>query len=137
MRTKILALFLTATLLLGACVSKSTATYTFSPNEDERLMIYTSHKQEVYGPIIKEFEERTGIWVQVVDGGTSEILERIESEKDAPVADLMFGGGIESLLAYSECFEPYTCSQLPQIKAALIPESHLWTPFSVIPMVII
>ena len=100
-------------------------------------MVYTSHKQEIYGPIIKEFEERTGIWVQVIDGGTSEILERIDSEKDAPMADLMFGGGVESLLAYSDCFEPYTCSQLPQIKTALIPETHLWTPFSVIPMVII
>ena len=37
--------------------------------------MYTSHKQEVYAPIIKEFEERTGIWVEVVPGGTTELLE--------------------------------------------------------------
>ena len=29
---------------------------------EKRLTVYTSHKQEVYAPIIKEFEERTGIW---------------------------------------------------------------------------
>lgn len=137
MKIKILALFLTAIMLLGSCASKSATEYTFSPDEDARLVIYTSHKQEIYGPIIKEFEERTGIWVQVVDGGTSELLERIESEKDAPVADLMFGGGIESLRACSDCFESYTCGELAFIKASLIPEDNLWTPFSVIPMVII
>ncbi|WMJ84832.1 ABC transporter substrate-binding protein [Oscillospiraceae bacterium LTW-04] len=137
MQTKILALFLTATVLLGSCGSKGAAEYTFSPNEDARLVVYTSHKQEIYGPIIKEFGERTGIWVQILDGGTSEILERIESEKDAPVADLMFGGGIESLRACSDCFEPYECDQLAYIKKSLIPEDNLWTPFSVIPMVII
>lgn len=137
MQTKILALFLAATVLLGSCGSKSAVEYPFSPEEDKRLVIYTSHKPEIYGPIIKEFEERTGIWVQVVDGGTSELLERIESEKDAPLADLMFGGGIESLMACSDCFEPYACSQLSQIGASLIPESHLWTPFSVLPMVIV
>ncbi|MEA5136160.1 MAG: ABC transporter substrate-binding protein [Candidatus Fimivivens sp.] len=137
MRTKIFALFLTATMLLGSCVSKSAAEYVLSPSEDARLVVYTSHKPEIYGPIIKEFEERTGIWVQVVDGGTSELLERIELEKDAPGADLMFGGGIESLRACSDCFEPYACGQFPYIKANLIPEDNLWTPFSVIPMVII
>ena len=29
--------------------------------EDKKLVIYTSHKEDVYEPIIKEFEERTGI----------------------------------------------------------------------------
>ncbi len=137
MQTKILAFIVAATVLLGGCGSKSAISYSFSPDEDARLVVYTSHKPEIYGPIIKEFEERTGIWVEVVDGGTSEILERIEMEKEAPTADIMFGGGIESLMACSDCFEPYICSQLPQIKAALIPENNLWTPFSVIPIVII
>lgn len=137
MQNKIVALFLTATVLLGSCGTKSDVEYAFSPDEAARLVVYTSHKQEIYGPIIKEFEERTGIWVRVVDGGTSEMLERIESEKDAPAADLMFGGGIESLMAFSSCFEPYACNQTPQIKVGLIPEDNLWTPFSVLPMVII
>ncbi len=49
-------------------------------SEEKRLTVYTSHKQEVYAPIIKEFEERTGIWVEVVPGGTTELLERIREE---------------------------------------------------------
>ena len=45
--------------------------------EENKLVVYTSHKEEVYAPIIKEFEERTGIWVELHTGGTSELLEEI------------------------------------------------------------
>ena len=69
-----------------------------------RLTVYTSHKEEVYQPIIEEFERRTGVWVRVVSGGTTELLERIAAESDAPAADVMFGGGVESLWAYEAYF---------------------------------
>ena len=60
------------------------------PDESMRLTVYTSHKEEVYQPIIEEFERRTGVWVRVVSGGTTELLERIAAESDAPAADVMF-----------------------------------------------
>ena len=60
-------------------------------SEEKRLTVYTSHKQEVYAPIIKEFEERTGIWVEVVPGGTTELLERIREEGEKGSCDVMFG----------------------------------------------
>ncbi|MFR5796691.1 MAG: hypothetical protein ACLUI3_14885 [Christensenellales bacterium] len=75
-----------------------------APDETERLVVYTSHKEEVYQPIVEEFERRTGVWVQVVSGGTTELLERIAAEAETPVADVMFGGGVESLLAYEDYF---------------------------------
>lgn len=31
-----------------------------APDETERLVVYTSHKEEVYQPIVEEFERRTG-----------------------------------------------------------------------------
>ena len=71
-------------------------------------MVYTSHKEEVYWPIIQEFEARTGIWVEVEAGGTSELLARLRREADAPAADVMFGGGVDSLEAYQDCFSPPT-----------------------------
>ena len=47
-------------------------------------MVYTSHKEEVWQPIVREFESRTGIWVDVVVGGSSELLERLDQEKEHP-----------------------------------------------------
>ena len=63
-----------------------------APDDAMRLVVYTAHKEEVYQPIVEEFERRTGVWVQVVSGGTTELLERIAAEAEAPVADVMSGG---------------------------------------------
>ena len=85
---------------LAACaVPADEATAALAPGRDARLTLYTSHKQAVYGPIVKEFQEETGIWVEVITGGTNELLERIAAEAEQPVCDVMFGGGVESLCA--------------------------------------
>ena len=102
MKKRFLTLLLAALLLTG-CAGAAMPTG-LAPEESRRLMIYTSHKEEVYRPIIREFEERTGIWVEIVTGGTSQLLERIEQEQAAPRADIMFGGGVETLSAHRELF---------------------------------
>ena len=68
--------------LLASCAEKQPEPYPYTPDQDRRLVVYTSHKEEVYTPIIREFEERTGIWVDVVSGGTNELLQRIQQEAD-------------------------------------------------------
>lgn len=109
----------------------------FAPAPEERLTVYTSHKEEVYGPIVKEFEERTGIWVEVVTAGSNELLEQIRSEADGPQCDVMFGGGAESLQRFEDCFEPYACAESDQLKPGLRREGDPWTPFSALPVVLI
>ncbi len=99
--------------------------------------MYTSHKEEVYWPIIQEFEARTGIWVEVEAGGTSELLARLRREADAPAADVMFGGGVDSLEAYQDCFSPYFCAGWEGLDPAMRSEEGLWTPFSALPVVLI
>ena len=138
MRRKFL-LPLALLLLLTGCAAGGTAPETsrYAPEDAQRLVIYTSHKEEIYWPIIQEFEQRTSIWVEVVTGGTNELLERIEREKDAPAADVMFGGGVESLESYRDCFTPYTSSQTQYIQERFRDGDGLWTPFSALPVVLI
>ena len=108
MKKSILSLLCAVILLLPGCEMREEALPmdSFIPSSEERLVIYTSHKEEVYGPIVQEFERRTGIWVDVVAGGTNELLERIREEGDSPGADVMFGGGVESLESCRDCFAP-------------------------------
>ena len=70
-----LAIWTAAALLLTGCAAGSgtAAESALAPAEEDRLVVYTSHKEEVWQPIVREFEERTGIWVDVVTGGTNEI----------------------------------------------------------------
>ena len=135
---RLLCLALMVLLLLSGC-AQGTDVSAFAPGEEERLVIYTSHKEEVYGPIIKEFQQRTGIWVEVVTGGSGELLERIamEAEGGQPACDLMFGGGVESLAAYEDCFEPCTPEGVENLRGVGLSEDNLWTPFSSLPLVLI
>ena len=107
----------------------------FAPEDADRLVIFTSHKEKIYEPIIEEFEQRTGIWVELETGGTGTLLERIAAGESG--CDVMFGGGADSLCAYSAYFTPYTSVNAE----AIAPEYDLgegaWTPFSALPIVLI
>ena len=135
MKKRFLLLFLL--LLLTGCGGTQTAPLSCTPPESQRLVVYTSHKEEVYTPIIREFEERTGIWVEVVTGGTNELLQQIEKEQDAPRADVMFDGGVESLESYRDCFTPYICREADRIREGFQSQCGYWTPFSALPVVLI
>jgi len=132
-----LALALGLLAALPGCARRESLSYPFAPGEDQRLTVYTSHKEEVYRPIVKEFEERTGIWVEVVEGGTNEILDRIAAEAGQTRADVMFGGGVESLNSYADCFTPYVCAGAEEIEEPFRSADGLWTPFSALPVVLI
>ncbi|MGN0981996.1 MAG: ABC transporter substrate-binding protein [Candidatus Limivicinus sp.] len=127
---------LLALLLLSGCAGEAAVSGTL-PRPENRLVVYTSHKEQVYRPIIREFEERTGIWVELVTGGSNELLEQLEAEKDAPRADVMFGGGVESLESYRHLFRAVRCGEYEAITEALRQPEASWTPFSALPLVLI
>lgn len=122
--------------VVSSTATASSAADSFAPYDNIRLVIYTSHKVEIYQPIIREFEQRTGIWVQVTSGGTNDMLRQIALESDYPQADLMFGGGVESLDAYSDYFDelPADIGEGLDTHATV---SGKWLPFSLLPIVLI
>ena len=133
---KFFLLCLILVLLLAGCTGLTERNTAF-PQPENRLVVYTSHKEEVYRPIIREFEERTGIWVELVTGGSYELLERIQKEQSDPQADVMFGGGVESLESYRQLFQSYRSDDWEQITGSLRQSTDLWTPFSALPVVLI
>ena len=133
---RIAVLLLTLSLLLSGCTGTGTLdASSFAPAEEDRLVIFTSHKENVYAPIIEEFEQRTGIWVEVESGGSMTLLGRIAEGGSG--CDLMFGGGADSLTAYAGCFAPYVSENA----AAIAPEYDMgggvWTPFSTLSIVLV
>lgn len=126
---------LLAVLLLTGCGSGAQDTSRFAPEESERLVIFTSHKEQVYRPVIEEFERRTGVWVQLETGGTATLLDRIAAGESG--CDLMFGGGADSLSAYADCFAPYTSPNAERIAPEYDLGEGVWTPFSLVPIVLI
>lgn len=132
---RMLVLLLSLVLVLSGCAGQSPSEYNrYAPEESQRLIIYTSHKQEIYEPIIREFEQRTGIWVEIEAGGTTELLKKIASGDTK--CDLLFGGGIDSLSAYGDLFTVYKSPELENVIPSMKGEGE-WTPFSSLPIVLI
>lgn len=125
-------------LLLSGCSGTDGVDWSaLAPEEGDRLVIYTSHSEAVYEPVIREFEERTGIWVQVETGGTAELLDRLKEEEDHPRCDLLFGGGVDSLTAQRALFAPYISPLAEELDPAYRCADGSWTAFSVLPVVLI
>ena len=74
----------------------------------KKLTVYCPHPLEFIDPLVKEFEVKYGVSVEVIAAGTGELMKRIESEKDNPLADVLWGGTITTVEPIKDYFLPYT-----------------------------
>ena len=132
--TVILLAALLASAVSGCAQEKDAAAAPFTIDSAHTLVVYTSHKAEVYSPIIREFEQRTGIYVEVHAGGTIEMLNEIKNGADA---DVMFGGGVETYQAYRDCIEPYRSAEQDHVDGKYASAEGLYTLFSDLPLVFV
>ncbi len=108
------------------------------------LLIYSPHPVDKVEFIVREFRQRTGMYVQIVHGGTGELLSKLRQEElsmkegsPVPTADVFWGGGVESLESAKELFQPYISSEVKNIESTYVDNENLWTGFSVMTMVIV
>ncbi len=85
---------------------------TSEPKKDSgSLVVYSPNVDEIMNTFIPMFENETGIKVEVVSAGAGELMKRIESEKDNPYADVIFGGYVTD----PEYFEEYVSGNLKDL----------------------
>lgn len=101
------------------------------------LVVYSSHPDDLLSFLVKEFRERTGLRVATVSAGTGALLNRLEEEAASPAADVMLGGGVESLEASHELFAAYRSSENEAVPAQFRAADDRWTGFSVLSVVIV
>lgn len=89
MKCRITAVLVLLCLALSGCAGKKEAA--FAPEDARRLTVFTAHDQSVYEPLVREFEARTGIWVEVEAGTAEELPDR------AGTCDFLFGGSAAQL----------------------------------------
>lgn len=136
-RSQIIICILTFLVLINTGCSKRDSKNGKNLLEENKLIVYTSHKPEIYEPIIKEFEERSGIWVQVITGGTNELLEKISEKNGNCNADVMFGGGVDSLVSYEKFFDSYKTAQSEKLDMEYASIDNAYTVFSKLPIVFV
>lgn len=100
------------------------------------LTVYCPHPLEFINPLINEFETETGISVEVIAAGTGELMKRVESEKDNPLADILWGGTITTVDPIKEYFLPYNSPNEDAFYDAYKNVEGNMTRFTAVPSVI-
>ncbi len=102
------------------------------------VVVYSPHDASPLNDAVNEFKALyPEINVEVVAAGTGELLNRIKAESANPIADVLWGGGADSLAAFSDYFDPYESVHDEFIADAYKDANDLWIGESPLPMVII
>jgi iron(III) transport system substrate-binding protein len=75
-------------------------------SDDHILKIHSPLNERIIIPIIKEFQESTGIPVEYTSAGTLDLLNALEDKGDRYLMDILWGGSKEYLNIYNDLFEP-------------------------------
>lgn len=132
-----------AMLLLCACSGSERKqeieelSSSYAVPQEKQLIVYTSHKEEVYLPIIREFESRTGIWVELHTGGTTQMFSEVKEASKEGRCDIMFGGGIESYEAAKDLFMLYEPIEKSALDPDYVDDENRWIPFTELPIVFV
>ncbi|GIN39880.1 ABC transporter substrate-binding protein [Heyndrickxia oleronia] len=133
---KVLLLFIGVFMILVTAACSDNASSTKEKKKSNKVTVYSPHQAEIINPIIKEFQDRTKIEVELVTSGTGELLNRLKAESDNPLGDVFWGGGAESIEAFKENFEPYKPKDDDKIPNTYKSTDNSWIGFSALPMVI-
>ena len=98
---KIISILIVLSLCFGCSSEKS--------ESSNALVIYCPHPLDFINPLVDDFKTKNpGINVDVIAAGTGELLKRVESEKDNPLGDILWGGSLNTIRLKMDLFENYT-----------------------------
>lgn len=150
MKKRLVALFLAGTMAvstLAGCSGAHKKTGAESKTETDKsadtaketgeLTLYYSNSTDWADPIIQEFEDQTGITVNLVQDGTSSLFARIKAEAGNPQADVVWGGVIDTYRANQDLLQKYTPSTEADLKEEALDPNGYYTGFDMGPMVMV
>lgn len=124
-RLKRLIWILALLVLLSGCAAQEQIV-----PEESRLTVWTCLEESAYEPLVKEFQQRTGIWVQVETGSAAELLRRLPDGN----CDLLLGFDVNWLEMAKDFLEPIT-TEAEFIKEC--PTGENWVPLTLEPVVLV
>lgn len=81
-----------------------------SAPQEEKLVVYSPHPLSLITPLLTEFERETDIHAEVIRGGSGELMDKLEAEKEHPVCDVLWGGMLSTVSHRNYLFEDCLCS---------------------------
>jgi iron(III) transport system substrate-binding protein len=95
----------------------------------QKVVVYTAAKQSLVDELTTAFQKETGIKVELVMGGSSDLIRRVRAEASAPKVDVIWSIGGEVLEANKDVLQAFT----PAANDMILPAYRIspeWIPFS-------
>ncbi len=101
------------------------------------LVVYSPHDADPLQAGLALFQAAyPDIKVEYIAAGTGELLQRVAAESENPLADVLWGGGADSLAAFKPYFQPYVSANDAVIGENFKDAEDLWIGESPLPMVL-
>lgn len=110
---KFLALLVSLFMILSVsgCAKPAEGEVTPTPEDEvvttDKLVVYSPNSEGLMNSVVPLFEKTYNVKVEVIQAGTGELIKRIQSEKDDPYADVMFGGAHSQYISNPDLWENY------------------------------
>ncbi|MGL1892810.1 MAG: extracellular solute-binding protein [Spirochaetaceae bacterium] len=110
--TKLLKVIVGFALILTivSCQKKAEPMAAEKPVEvvkSDKLVVYSPNSDGLLNSTIIPFEEKYGVKVEIISAGTGELFKRLQGEKNAPYADVAFGGAFATYMVNKDLFQDY------------------------------
>lgn len=101
-----------------------------------RLVIASPHPLALINPIIENFENEFGIDVDLVQGGTGEIIANLRRYPDSSPYDVLWGGSYTTVFPFAKFFADYQGRNESFVPDAYKNSEGMFTRFSNVPSVL-
>ena len=99
------------------------------------LVVYSPHDPSPLEAGVSMFKAAyPNINVEIINAGTGELTQRIAAEAANPVADVLWGGGADTLAGFPDLFQPYVSAHDDVIGDAYKDANDMWIGESPLPM---
>lgn len=123
-----------STLLICVAVSSvlfangtAEQTKTEGKSEEQTVVVYSSHDSDPLNSAVNAFMTKyPNIKVDVVSLGGSEIFSRLEAESANPLADVVWGAGVDTVDAYSKYLAEYVSKEDANVASQFKDPDHKW-----------
>lgn len=134
--SKLLTIASLSIFALTACgteeaAPESTTAESTAAERSDTLVIYSPNSEGLINATIPAFEEKYDIKVELIQAGTGELFTKLESEKSAPIADVIFGGAYSQYAQSTELFEEYTPEENDQLVEQYQNTNGFYTPYTI------
>jgi iron(III) transport system substrate-binding protein len=132
-RREALAMFIAAAATAGITQDASS-----QPAATKSLVLYASHPTAMVDHYVKAFEQQNpGVKIELITGGTGDLLGRVKAEKDRPRGDLLWGGSSTTGGSAPDLFVKYEAPALKDIAKDLQDPTGFNAPFDAFAMLIV